>query len=272
MRRSARTVFERILRLSFALGFLLISGCDNFVLYDTLEADSLAQNATSDPLAIVPGNVAVQVTEQVSFAAAGGKPEYRFSITSGGGSIDPESGVYTAPSQIGGAAVQVSDSLNNTASAIVTIVAAEELGISPSSLTINSESSYTFSASGGVPPYSFTLSIDQSGAGIDPATGHYTAGPTAGTTDEVTVTDQAGSTATATVTVVSGGSLGISPENPVVEEGSSVEFSGYGGNPAEGYTYSAVAGTIDSATGLYTALGLMPGEYVDEVSVDNPTG
>ena len=33
-----------------------------------------------------------------------------------------------------------------------------------------------------------------------------------------------------------------------------------------------MAGTIDSATGLYTAFGLLPGEYVGAVSVDNPTG
>lgn len=272
MRRQAHVVLEKILRLSFVFGFLLIGGCDNFVLYDTLEPDSLAQNSTSDPLAIVPANVAVTVKEQVSFAAAGGKPEYRFSITSGGGSIEADTGLYTAPAQVGGAAVRVSDSLNNTASAIVTIVAAEQLQIYPSSLTINAGGSYTFSASGGVPPYSFVLSTNESGGTIDTSTGQYTAGPTDGTTDQITVTDEANSVATASATVVSGGALGISPENPLVEEGGTVQFSAYGGNPAEGYTYSAVAGTIDSTTGLYTAFGLLPGEYVGEVFVDNPTG
>ena len=75
----------------------------------------------------------------------------------------------------------------------------QPLAISPSSTTVSSNGTIQFSASGGVPPYTFSI---LSGVGsINSSSGLYTAPATPGTT-YVLVTDKQGSTAKATVTNV----------------------------------------------------------------------
>jgi hypothetical protein len=56
-------------------------------------------------------------------------------------------------------------------------------------------------ASGGSPPYTFSLATNGSGGTINASSGVYTAGTTAGVTDTVRVTDAAGNASNATVTV-----------------------------------------------------------------------
>ncbi len=75
----------------------------------------------------------------------------------------------------------------------------QPLAISPASTTVSSNGTIQFSASGGVPPYTFSI---LSGVGsINSSSGLYTAPATPGTT-YVLVTDKQGSTAKATVTNV----------------------------------------------------------------------
>ncbi|MCY7348217.1 MAG: carboxypeptidase regulatory-like domain-containing protein [Pyrinomonadaceae bacterium] len=74
------------------------------------------------------------------------------------------------------------------------------LSISPTSATVQSGTTQTFTASGGFPDYTFSISTNNSGATINPTTGVYTAGTTSGT-DTVRVTDVFGTTADASVTV-----------------------------------------------------------------------
>jgi len=70
------------------------------------------------------------------------------------------------------------------------------LNISPSEVTVTVDSSVTFTASGGNPPYTYAVA---SGTGsIDAATGVYTA-PAAASNDIVVATDSSGQSGTATV-------------------------------------------------------------------------
>ncbi len=77
------------------------------------------------------------------------------------------------------------------------------LVISPLSANVPAGATQTFTASGGSPNYTFSITTNNSGAAINPTTGVYTAGTTAGAVDTVRVTDAFGSTADATVNVSS---------------------------------------------------------------------
>jgi len=74
------------------------------------------------------------------------------------------------------------------------------LALSPALAKAPAGGTVTFQASGGAGEYSFALSVNASGGTIDPSTGEYTAGGAAGT-DTVTVTDAAGATRSAQVSV-----------------------------------------------------------------------
>lgn len=72
--------------------------------------------------------------------------------------------------------------------------------IAPIDSTVETEDEVTFTAKGGFKPYSYRISIDNSGASIDPETGEYVAGMTPGT-DTVVVTDSLGNLAFTTIEV-----------------------------------------------------------------------
>lgn len=72
--------------------------------------------------------------------------------------------------------------------------------IDPAQVTLAPGATQTFHATSGNPPYTWTLSQNNSGAELD-AAGRYTAGQTTGVQDVVQVTDSAGAFTTAVVTV-----------------------------------------------------------------------
>ncbi len=103
------------------------------------------------------------------------------------------------------------------------------LRISPSEVTITVNSSVTFTASGGTPPYTFGIASGAGSGSIDAATGVYTA-PAAAGSDTVAVTDSSGQSGTASVTVVNGlEELKISPTTASVSVGNSISFVATGG-------------------------------------------
>ena len=67
-----------------------------------------------------------RVGGSIDFDAAGGFGTYVFSLVSGLGSVDPDTGVYTAPSQDTDAVVQVEDDTGQAALAAVTVRAAAQ--------------------------------------------------------------------------------------------------------------------------------------------------
>lgn len=128
------------------------------------------------------------------------------------------------------------------------------LSISPAAPSVAPLETVSFTASGGQPPYAWTLSTNQSDGTIDAASGSYTAGPTspAGVTDVVTLTDSLGSSTTANVSVSA--ALQISPTTATKAPGATQQFTASGGKAP--YTWSlptnASGGSVN-ASGLYTA-------------------
>ena len=100
------------------------------------------------------------------------------------------------------ATVRVTDNEAITSDATVTVTPASPLAISPTTVTLNMGNSIVFSASGGVPPYTYSLPAPISGTGGEGLAGNtYTAPSDAIGTATVRVTDNALATSDASVTV-----------------------------------------------------------------------
>jgi len=146
-----------------------------------------------------------------------------------------------------------------------------ELKLSPSAVTMTVDTSLTFIASGGNPPYTYQV-ISGSGT-IDPATGVYMA-PSSGSIDIVMAVDSAGGSGTATVNVVTTlDVLTIMPNSAAVPVGSSLSFVATGGVGSCTFDIPTnnSGGSIDPDTGEYTA-GFTTG--IDTIRVtdsDTPT-
>jgi hypothetical protein len=85
-------------------------------------------------------------------------------------------------------------------SAVLVASNSAPLVIGPATATVDPGFQRTFGASGGTPPYTWSLAANNSGGSITSA-GVYTAGATGSVTDVVRVTDSLGATSSATVTV-----------------------------------------------------------------------
>jgi len=127
----------------------------------------------------------------------GGQPPYLY--TADNGSVTSVGGVYTAVTSPGSAHVEVMDALGNKATATVTVVPG--LSISPTSPRMSMSSTASFSASGGVAPYSFSAS-----SGVISAQGNYTAPMSSGTAT-IIVTDALSNSSSTDVSIYRPGDL-----------------------------------------------------------------
>lgn len=222
------------------------AGTDVVRVTDSLGNTSNATITINNSLGISPATKTLAVNNTFTFAGLGGSPSYSYSIVSGGGSINSSTGLFTAPASAGTTVLRVTDSSLNTATATVTVNAA--LAISPASKTLAVNNQFTFSAAGGVSPY--TYSVVSGGGSIVSATGVYTAPASSGAAT-VRVTDSIGNTSNSTVTI--NAALAISPSSASLAINTTVAFSGINGTPP--YTFSVTSGTgsINSSTGVYTA-------------------
>ncbi len=175
-----------------SLFLVLLIGCDDFNFYDIMEGGNI------EPLEIKPSELFLPADEQWTFSAIGGIPQYTYSILFGLGDIDETTGVYTAPSSTDDVVVRVTDSVDKTSDAVLTIFIAGSFTIVPASITITKGDSVIFTAIGGTPPY--TYSIVSGDGSIDANTGFYTAPDKQGVTI-VSVTDSLDSMSDATVKV-----------------------------------------------------------------------
>ena len=199
------------------------------------------------PVTITPGKVMLDAGMTETFRAAGGIPPYSYSITSGTGSIDSTSGIYTAPASSGQAVVRATDSSAQYAEANVTVNAALSVGSGPGA--VDGNTSLTLKPTGGQPPYRFSV---VSGTGtVDPVSGVYTAPSAAGTTT-VQVADSLG--AIAQIAIVNNAQLTMSTASITVTAGAgqAYPFVGAGGTPP--YSYSQISGPgTTSPGGVYSA-------------------
>ena len=213
--------------------------------------DSLSQTSDSaitinSALAITPALVTLAVNGTQTFSATGGVSPYSYSIVSGGGSIVSATGAFTAPATTGSVTVRVMDSLLNTSNATVTVNAA--LNITPAAITLSVNNVTTFSATGGVSPYSY--SIVAGGGTINSSTGIFTAPSTAGSVT-VRATDSLSNISNATVTV--NAAVAISPATVTLAVNGTQTFSATGGVSPYSYSIVSGGGSIVSATGAFTA-------------------
>ena len=153
---------KRVTRLAAAalIAAAALTACVPFELKQILDGPKGKAITISPTSTVVPGS------GSVTFAGDGGVPPYVYSIVSGGGTLDPVTGAYTAPAVTGTAVVRVTDKTGKGADATVAIqvLGGVPLTISPGALSLAVGSNVTFSAIGGTPPYTWILLTNNSGS------------------------------------------------------------------------------------------------------------
>ena len=151
-------------------------------------------------LTISPKAPAILIGGSVSFSAGGGSGSYSFRLVSGAGSF--VTSTYTAPDFSEEAVIEVTDDVTgHTDTATVTVYF--PLTIIPTTVTLQPDTAYQFSASGGVPPYTFTVLPPGTGTmgGVDGDI--FTAPPAVEPNNIVQVEDSLLNSSTAAVTIQS---------------------------------------------------------------------
>ena len=225
---------------------IFLSSCGNFSLYDELGLERL--NST---LSLTPASATVGINTSITFAATGGTPPYVYSLTSGSGSIDKDSGVYNAPAAPGTDLIAVTDfnDVLRNISVLIVDPTFNPLSLVPAAVTLSTNNVFFFVSIGGIPPY--TYSVIAGGGSIDAGTGKFNAPGTTGVST-IQVKDASSATDTSAVTVLEG--LVIIPQTVSVPANNNVAFSASGGTAPYTYTMESGAGSI-TAAGFYTAPG-----------------
>jgi MYXO-CTERM domain-containing protein len=230
---------------------------DMLVATDSLGNFATLQIAVGAGIAITPSAPVVPPGGTLTFVASGGSGAgdvFALTTNGSGGVVDPSSGVYVAgPVSNVDDVVTVTDSFGNVGA--VNIVVGNGVGLSPHAPTVPPRGTVQFTAVGGSGAgYVFTLGAAPSGGAIDASSGLYKAGSTPNVTDQVTVADSLGKTATVQVTV--GPGVAIAPAATNVSPLSMLAFSVTGGSGG-GYQFTFASngsgGMIDAALGSYRA-------------------
>ena len=224
-----RSMAGNLALISAMLAPFVFFACNNSSFYT-----ALGNKATVGKLSISPVSATVPVNGTVTFSATGGVPPYTFLLLSGPGAIASATGVYTASATAGAVSVEVKDVQGSTNTASITVTSsAGPLTLTPTSVSMNVSGSLTFVATGGTPPYAFSIQTAGSGTPtVGATTGTYTTGASTGS-DVVKVTDGTGLTSTSTVAVTTA-TTGV--DNQIASE--ALPISGTGGTalPA-GYSF-----------------------------------
>lgn len=235
---------------------------------------TLTEVPTSSALAAVPSAKDIAAGSQFQFASSGGVAPYTYAMASGRGSIDPSTGIYIAPpNQVRAdpsdpaefARIQVTDSTGATAISEIRIF--PPLQISPATITVVQSSTRTFTASGGIEPYAFSVLSGQ--GSIHSSTGVFTAPAAPGTTF-IRVRDAGGNETAAVVTITP--PFGGNTSNVLLPVTNTYALIPSGGSPPYSFAITSVPayGTITSATGMtsaYVAPATVPPTSVVEISI-----
>ncbi len=106
-------------KAAIAALLLFLVSCSNFDLYSVMQG-----TLPGGTLEITPLNPTVPVGLTCKFSASGGQPPYTFSVLphAGMGSINPNSGLYTAPASPTNDTIQVQDSNGATSLTVATVI------------------------------------------------------------------------------------------------------------------------------------------------------
>lgn len=196
------------------IGAFLLTSCAPSYVSGTANTATNSSSESAGALTLGFSSSTVAENGYLQFTASGGVSPYSYVVESGGGSIDG-AGYYTAPSTAGLVEVAVMDSAGNTAYAEITVSngstsSSTSLALNATSVTVAASSiygasTYTFSATGGVSPYSYFVISPTAPAGgtMVASTGVYTAPTESGQTVQVGVEDSDSHWAYATVTITS---------------------------------------------------------------------
>jgi hypothetical protein len=155
----------------------------------------------------------------------------------------------------------------------LTIPDRNQLGIEPAFASVAPRESVTVAGVGGAGGYTYAFAaggrLSGDDATIDPATGQYQAGAAGSAQDVVVVTDAAGKTAEARITV--GARLTASPSVALLSPGETLVPVVAGGRPPYAFSLAPGAGSTGALddTGTYTAGA--EGDVVDEIVVSDAT-
>ncbi|MEX2109822.1 MAG: ice-binding family protein [Gemmatimonadaceae bacterium] len=204
-----------------------------------------------------------------------------WSVVSGGGTINASTGFFTAGTAAGTFTNTVRVTCNGITALATVIVTPGALATitvtpNPATMAINATAQYTAvgrDANNNVVAITPVWSVTAGGGTIDPSTGLFTAGSTAGTFNN-TVRATSGTIfgeATAIVTAGPLASIEVTPDPATVPTGGTQQFTAVG-RDASGNVVSITpvwtvvngGGTINSSSGLFTA-GAVPGTYNNTV-------
>jgi len=206
-------------------------------------------------LALSPTGASVAPRGSVTFAPTGGSGTgyvFAFQSAPSGGTIDPATGVYTAGSTpLVTDVITVTDSQSHTATTSISVGAA--LALAPLPTRVPPRGGAVFTATGGSQSgLAFTIVNNNSHGTID-SSGHYIAGQNDSVTDLVSVVDSLGNNATASIDV--GPTVTLAASATSTPPRGSLSFAASGGSGTFTYALGAnpSGGSIDPATGAYTA-------------------
>jgi hypothetical protein len=212
-----------------------------------------------------------------------------WSVAHGGGTIN-SSGLFTAGDSAGTFANTVVAAIGSVSSAgssvTVTVGSLATISVTPATITLTTGGTQQFTAVGKdahgnvVALPSRVWSVAAAGGTID-TSGLFTAGTTAGTFTNTVVATSGSASGTASVTVGGGpvASIVITLDTTTVANGGTHQYIVTGldahGNvvpvvPAPTWSVVAGGGTIDPATGLFTA-GTVAGQFVNTIHVVSGT-
>lgn len=209
---------------------------------DSTEATVMV--TTSVPLSVSPASITVAAGTTVTLVASGGTGAYNISRWAGSGVFHFTPGTSTATYvsyYVDNALIRVTSGSEEVFAMIVSN-APPPLQITPSSITLPPDTSFTFTATGGAGSYTWDC-----GSGSVDSSGTYTSGPVPENDIAVTVSDEGGHSATAYVDVVVSPDLILSPPDLNVIVGNTVTLIASGGTGPYSFALSG-RGSISSAT------------------------